>query len=60
MEIEKMTVNLATHRILMADYASDGQFEFPIEIAFLTCSFELERLIGTVDAPGTPNGIVPI
>jgi hypothetical protein len=53
-----MSINLSTHRILKADFSSDGQLEFLIELPFLRCAFELERLIGTSEKPGTPCGIV--
>jgi hypothetical protein len=53
-----MPNNQKIHRILKADFSSDGQLEFLIEVPFLRCSFELERLIGTSERPGTPGGIV--
>jgi hypothetical protein len=53
-----MSLNLSTHRVLKADFALNGQLEFPIEIPFLRCALELERLVGTSEQPGTDNGIV--
>ena len=53
-----MFVDLRTHRILKADYSNDGRFQFPIEIPYLKCSYELNRLIGTYDNPGTKMGVV--
>jgi len=55
-----MFVDLRTHRILKADYSNDGRFQFAIEIQYLRCSFELERLVGATENPGTPNGVVLI
>jgi hypothetical protein len=56
--LDMETIDLATHRILKADYSLDGNSEFPIAIPFLSCAYELERLVGTTENPGTPNGIV--
>jgi len=53
-----MPIDFRTHRILKADIPSEGQSEFLIAIPLLSCSFELERLIGSPQKPGTPNGIV--
>jgi len=53
-----MSIDLRTHRILKADIPFEGQSEFLVAIPLLSCSFELERLIGSPQKPGTPNGIV--
>jgi hypothetical protein len=55
-----MGIDLRTHRILKADIIVDGQSEFPVAVPLLSCSFELERLIGTPENPGTLNGIVRV
>ena len=52
-------IDLTTHRILKADFPSEsGQLEFPVAIPYLSSSFELERLVGTPEEPGAPDGIV--
>jgi len=52
-------IDLRTHRILKADYGSEGEErEFPIEILYLQCCFEIGLLVGTKDSPGTQDGIV--
>ena len=55
-----MLVDLRTHRVLEAQYrtSDDGGSQFPIEIAYLRCSKELNGLVGTVENPGTRNGVV--
>jgi hypothetical protein len=56
---EMASIDLATHRILKADNpCENGQLEFPVPIPYLSCSFELEQLVGTREEPGTPDGIV--
>jgi len=53
------TIDLRTHRILKADYGKAGENkEFPIGILYLQCCYEIERLVGTEDSPGTQDGIV--
>jgi len=53
-----MRIDLRTHRVLKADIAAEGQSEFLVAIPLLSCSSELERLVGTPRKPGTQNGIV--